>query len=377
MRVLAILLVMLTHCTEPFYLGGEGTQILSRTDAFWVAIINTFARACVPMFVVASAYLQFPIHYSTGEFFKRRFVRIVIPFVFWTVVYALVWGEPVGNFRNLAQNFNYAAGHLWFVYMILGLYLIMPMLSPWAEKVSKRELQVYIAIWLVSTLLPIVRDILSEHNPPVIYGPFGLPNIAKYPLWGEASWNTYGILYYLSGFVGYMLVGLYFRKFAGDISRRKSIVIGTALFIVGYLVSGGGFLYNVLGTTDGEFPFGGKVGIGAVWETTWFNDSFGVALMTIGWIYVLRNIRCDGKFYQKVILNFSKAGYGVYLSHMLVLLYISGYFRKLFGMGADSTLGLWTAPVEILLGTIVSFIIVNVAATFIQRIPKIGKYIIG
>ena len=122
---------MMTHSNEPFYLGGEGSLILTKADAIWVAILNVLPRACVALFVVASSYLQFPLHYPTGEFFRRRAVRILIPFFIWTVVYALVWGEPVQNFKDLLLNFNYAAGHLWFVYMLIGLYLIMPILSPW------------------------------------------------------------------------------------------------------------------------------------------------------------------------------------------------------------------------------------------------------
>ena len=112
MRITACFLVMIVHSTEPFYLGGEGSLILTKSDAFWASFFDTFARACVPLFVVASSYLQFPLHYSTKEFLRRRAVRILIPFVLWTIVYALIWGEPVQNFKDLLLNFNYAAGHL-------------------------------------------------------------------------------------------------------------------------------------------------------------------------------------------------------------------------------------------------------------------------
>ena len=139
LRVSACFMVFVVHATEPFYLGGEGSRILTESDAFWSSFFDSFVRSCVPLFVIASSYLQFPIHYSTTEFFKRRAVRILVPFIFWTVVYAFVWGEPVTNFKDLLLNFNYAAGHLWFVYMISGIYILMPLLSPWAEKVQKKE----------------------------------------------------------------------------------------------------------------------------------------------------------------------------------------------------------------------------------------------
>ena len=89
----------------------------------------------MPLFIVASSYLQFPLHYSSGEFMRRRVVRVLVPFILWSLVYAFAWGEPVENLKNLLLNFNYAAGHLWFVYMLIGVYLLMPLLSPWAERV--------------------------------------------------------------------------------------------------------------------------------------------------------------------------------------------------------------------------------------------------
>ena len=164
MRVLACLMVMTVHSAEPFYLGGDGSLILTQTDARWVSFFDTFVRACVPLFVVASSYLQFPLHYPTGQFLRRRMMRVVVPFVIWSVVYALWWGEPVDNLRSLLFNFNYAAGHLWFVYMLVGLYLLMPMLSPWAEKVTKRELQFYMALCFLTTLIPFVEINAVQHQ---------------------------------------------------------------------------------------------------------------------------------------------------------------------------------------------------------------------
>jgi surface polysaccharide O-acyltransferase-like enzyme len=204
-------MVIIVHSTEPFYLGGNGSQILTQSDAFWSSFFDSFVRACVPLFIVASSYLQFPLHYTAGEFCRRRAVRILIPFIIWSLIYAFVWGEPVSNLKSLMLNFNYSAGHLWFVYMLIGVYLLMPMLSPWAEKVGKKELQIYLGIWLFTTVIPLIRDWVSTDSLAVTYGPTGIPRQALFPLWGEASWNGYGLFYYISGFIGYLLLGLYFR----------------------------------------------------------------------------------------------------------------------------------------------------------------------
>ncbi|MBO7604056.1 MAG: acyltransferase [Bacteroidales bacterium] len=376
LRVTACFLVMMTHSCEPFYLGGEGSLILTRSDALWVSVLNVLPRACVALFVFASSYLQFPLHYSTGEFFRRRAVRILIPFAFWSVVYALVWGNPVQNFKDLLLNFNYAAGHMWFVYMLVGLYLIMPLLSPWAEKVGKKELLVYIGICFFTTFIPLIRQWVGG-AAPVIYGPSGIPNAAKFPLWGEASWNTYGVFYYLSGFVGYMLLGLYFRRFVGELSWGRTLGIAIPVFLAGFAICCGGFLSRVMADSKGVFPVEGPVGLAALWEGPWLNDTAGVAMMTLSWILAFKKISSADRFYDAVIQPLSKAGYGMYLGHMIVLGLISGWLRSSLGTGADGVLGVWTTPVQIFSTAFLSFAITGIACVLIQKIPKAGRWIVG
>lgn len=376
LRVVACFLVMLTHSNEPFYLGGEGTLVLSRSDAFWVATLDTLPRACVALFVVASSYLLLPLHYTTGEFVRKRMGRILVPFIVWTLAYALTSGAPVENMQSLALNFNYAAGHLWFVYMLVGLYLLVPMLSPWAEHVGKRELQVYLGVWAFTTLIPYIR-LLVGGPMPVVFGPTGIPNIAKYPLWGEASWNTYGTFYYLSGFVGYMLIGLYLRRFVGELSWRTTLAVAIPAFVAGFAVCSYGFIHGVMQTSRGVFHVGGDVGSAALWESPWMNDTAGVALMVVAWLLVLRKIKSRGWFYNKVLLPVSKASYGMYLCHMFVLGAVVTLMRSTLGVGQDGTLGIWTTPVEILTTAVGTFVIVAAAGVAVQRIPRVGKWLMG
>lgn len=377
MRVAACFMVILVHSTEPFYLGGNGSLILNEADAFWASFFDSFVRACVPLFIVASSYLQFPLHYSAGEFVRRRAVRILIPFVLWSLVYAFAWGEPVSNLKSLLLNFNYSAGHLWFVYMLIGVYMLMPLLSPWAEKVGKKELQVYLGIWLFTTLIPLLRDWVLSEPLTFTYGPTGIPRQAIYPLWGEASWNAYGLFYYISGFIGYLLLGLYFRKFVGELSWKKTLAISLPCWLVGFAITFGGFLRRVYETCGGTFPADGLVNDAVYWETTWCNDTIGVVLMTVAWILLFRKIKCEGCFYRKALLPVSKASYGMYLAHLLVLVPVSGAVRGWLGSANDGLLGFWTTPVEIVVAAVIAFVAVALVSVILQKIPKIGKYVIG
>ncbi len=378
MRVAACFMVIVVHSTEPFYLGGEGSLVLTRADACWVAIIDALVRTCVPLFVVASSYLQFPLRYTAKEFFRRRAGRLLAPFVLWSVIYAVVWGNPTDNLQNLLFNFNYAAGHLWFVYMLVGLYLLMPLLSPWAERVGRRELLFYLALCALTTLVPIMRDALSGGAVmPVVYGVSGIPRATLTPLWGEASWNNYGVFYYVSGFVGYMLLGLYLRRFVGELSWRKTLMVAVPCFVVGFTIAFGGLLRRMLASAQGVFPVGGDVSVAVWWETTIGYDTLGVMLMCVAWLLLFKRIKCCGGLYRRLLLPISKASYGIYLMHMLLLVPIFGAVRGWLGSGAEGLLGVWTTPVEILLSALLTMFASIVVATLLQRIPKVGRWLVG
>ena len=396
LRVTACFLVMVVHATEPFYLGGEGSLVLTSADAYWVSVFEGLARCCVPLFVIASGYLQLPLRYPTGEFFRRRAVRILIPLLFWTVVYALVWGEPVANFKGLLLNFNYAAGHLWFVYMLLGLYLIMPLLSPWAAQVSRRELSVYLGIWGLTLLVPFIRE-AAGGAAPIIYAADGLPAPALFPLWGEASWNPFGLLYYVSGFAGYMLLGLYIKRFVP--SGRLVRSVGWTLFLLGFIWVCFGLLRRIC--ASGSFPVEGPVAMAVGWEAAIAFCGLPVALTALGLTLAFRSggrvspsvteKKADvpsgdtpspaaegSRFYRWMIRPLSEAGYGMYLAHMLVLGVVSAWLRGWLGTGSDGLLGpTWTTPVEILVTALVSFVVVGLAAVLLRRIPKVGKWLMG
>ena len=82
--------------------------------------------------------------------------------------------------------------------------------------------------------------------------------------------------------------------------------------------------------------------------------------MTIGTILLLRKITSAGGFYRKVLLPVSQASYGMYLSHMVILVLFSGLFRGWLGIGEAGVLGVWTTPLQIVLTALCTFITVAV-----------------
>ena len=67
----------------------------------------------------------------------------------------------------------------------------------------------------------------------------------------------------------------------------------------------------------------------------------------------------------------------MYLSHLLILVPISGAIRGWLGSADAGLLGFWMTPVEILLSATLAFLCTSLLSVLLQRIPKIGKYITG
>ena len=349
-------MVMFVHACEQFYFGADGgLYFASKGDAFWVTAIDSACRAAVPLFVMASSYLLFPLTKPTGAFFARRFTRVVIPFVLWGALY--VWrfdGKPIDCLFNFPMA---TGGHLWFVPMLLGLYLVMPLLSPWAEKATEREVRGWLLVWLFTTTFPFLRKLCAHLC--------GDPSFGAVPyLYGECPWNGFGTFQYVRGFFGYLLLGLYFRKFVPELSWRRTLSFAAPLWVAGYAIVALFFFCRIPG--DGTFPVSGPYAAAVDLEMSWEFCGTGVALTVIGYFLVLRKCDFGGWFYEKVISPLSAASYGTYLMHIMVLVVLAEHLK-----GAVST------PLAIVVIAFGSFAISSLASLILRKIPFLGRFLVG
>lgn len=359
LRVIACFMVILVHCIEPFYLGGPGTYIASFSDACWVTGINSALRSAVPLFVLASSYLLFPLKTDTPTFFRKRIVRVFVPFLLWSLLYAVVPmpgsdGEvdAAGNLMSLLFNFVMtSSGHLWFVYMLLGVYLVMPMISPWVKTLSRKEEKTFLYLWAFTTILPIMRPVAESLT-------------GSSSLWGECPWNPFGTFYYVSGFIGYLVLGHYIRTYAGEVSWKKTLAYAIPFWIAGYAVTAGGYWHFI--PDQAGYPVAAPYEAAVLMEITWNFCTFGVMLQTVAYFLVIRKITCDGWFYRKIVLPISKLSYGMYLMHMVALVPIFAWVRS-WGVAT---------PVVMLVSALMTYVLCAVSARLIAFIPK-SKYLIG
>ena len=352
LRVIACFMVMAIHSAEPFYLGGSDpniTHVANRWDMLWITVTECLCRVCVPLFAMASSYLLFPVSRPTGEFLRWRLLRVALPFAVWAAAY--VWAAD-GAWGKLLFNFPEEGGHLWFVPMLLGLYLLMPLLSPWAEKVSRSELRGWLAAWLFTTTFPFLRRAWE-----MLYG---APSFGAVPyLYGECPWNMFGAFHYVSGFVGYMLLGLWFRKFSAERSWARTLAAAAPMWIAGVAIIGIPFYSYAC-----KFPFSAPYFHAVRMEMSIEYCSAGVALTTIAAFMVLRKFNSGGAVYRFAVRPLSEASYGMYLLHMFILAPVSA-----------ALIPRLTTPLAIVATAAASFAASALAALALRRVPVVGKWI--
>ena len=162
MRAWAIVMVVLLHvsATVVVQLGRIPTS------DWWIAnVIDAAARPAVPLFVMTSGLLLLDPtrNGSISMFLRGRVLRVAIPALGWAGIY-LAWrvtyhGEQLSLGRaahEVVSGRVYA--HLWFVYMILGLYLVTPILREYVRHASSANQRYFAGLWLVmSSLLPFLE----------------------------------------------------------------------------------------------------------------------------------------------------------------------------------------------------------------------------
>ena len=292
LRVLACFLVVWQHITECYYINPD-MSVPTHEGMRLIGWMNSMTPIEVPLFVMISGYFLLPLKMDVGAFFKRRFTRILIPFVVWCVIYAAYYmvsrGDTFLDFmRNVAHipvNFGVEIGHMWFIYMLLGLYLLVPVLSPWLEQCTKRQLQGYLGLWAFTTCLPYIH--------------LWFPQVL-----GECFWNPTPMLHYFTGFAGYFVLGYYIKRY-GALSVRTSwlMLIGAYLFTVEV------YQYRL-----------DKVSLVPDLEICWRFCGINIAIMAYAVFSLVSRISWKGTgVWGRWISHVSGLSYAIYFVHLMMV----------------------------------------------------------
>ena len=364
-RFIAMFTVVCCHCTDPFnFYPGTAPNI--GEIKLWGAIYGSVLRPCVPLFVMITGALLLPVRGDTSTFYKKRIPRVFYPFLIWSVLYNLFpWitgllglnpqiildffpyaGEEVMQqsfsvsleyILMIPFNFSILAVHMWYIYLLIGLNLYLPVFSAWVEKASERAKLMFLLAWGVTLLLPYYYQFVSNY------------------LWGTCSWNSFGMLYAFAGFNGYLLLGHYLKNL--EWSLKKTLAIGIPMFAVGYAVTFLGFRHI---TALPEYT-------DEMLELFFTYCSLNVVMMTIPVFMLAKKVKVNSERMKKALANLTVCGFGIYMIHY----FFTGPSVVLM-RAINMPIGL-QIPVAAILAFAVSWGLV----WLIYRAGKVAKYIVG
>lgn len=314
LRITACFLVIVSHSCDPFVGQFDNNHYEFLTGAF----IGSFVRPCVPLFVMISGVLLLPVNMDMATFYKKRAKRLVVPFVFWSMMLPVLYylyihsGIEIISPNIVAEdhtltatliklytflfNFGYDTTALWYVYMLIGLYLFMPIIGAWLKQASKKDIQCFLRIWIISMCLPYLQMLAPLFGYKGNYGNMGLL--------GVCDWNPYGMFYYFSGFLGYIVLSYYLIHHPLNWNWKKTLSVAIPLFAIGYAITSGGFIL-----TQEYYP-----GSYANLEIIWYFSGINVFLMTFSIFIIMQKIKVKSSpFLEKT----AALTFGIYLCHFI------------------------------------------------------------
>lgn len=323
-RCVAMIMVIGVHCIDPFYISPTMRAIPEYTH--WAAIYGSLLRPSVPLFVMMTGLLLLPVKKQPlGKFYKKRIYRVLFPFLIWSVLYSMfpwvtgVLGLPkeiIGDFFCYTQgqesqslidslkdvamipfNFSHKENHMWYIYLLIGLYLYMPFFSAWIENADRKTKRAFLLIWIISLFIPYLKEYVAN----CLFERSGY-------VFGTDTWNEFGLFYYFAGFNGYLLLGHYVKK-GNDWSLMKTFILCILMFAVGYYITYTGFSTTASNPNATEMEM----------ELFFTFCSPNVLLMTLATFLLLQKVVITNSTVIKVLANMTQCGFGIYMVHYFVV----------------------------------------------------------
>lgn len=360
-KVIAIFLMVANHCVD-------NVTPMERAEPWynlWGSVYNSFTRPAIPLFVMVTGILLLPTRMAMGEFYKKKISRLVTPFLVWSVLYNLFpwftgvigcepssinlffkWAEPSQAFSDALKNicmipFNFSAFavQMWYVYMLIGIYLYLPIFSAWVEKSDKKSQRIFLGIWMVSLFVPYLRNFLTQN------------------LWGKCSWNEFGLFYYFAGFSGYLLLGYHLVNYPLQFSKMKKYLLALVAFAIGYGVTMIGFKETTAVPGQSE----------EMVELFFTFCSPNVALMTFAIFLVCQDATFSNAKLNGFLTKFSSCTFGIWMCHYF---FVGPIYLLVRSLDAPVLLKVFIENILVLL---LSFVFVLI----VRSTGKWGKRIMG
>lgn len=337
-RIVAVLFVMMIHCSGVFVVGFEDVP-----NGFLVGnILDSISRPGVALFLMISGALMLDENKekNTCDMIKSA-KNILILLVVWLLIYSLIYNvitplvtdKPIKGLSELIYRTINGHVHMWYLYMIIGIYLATPFLRKFVKKENKNLIGMYIIISACTVFIKPMLTLMSYYiSPVVVINEF----IDKLHLDFFGCYLTYYIL------------GWYIVHVGIDKKWIRNIIYSVGISSVVMII--------LITQLTGEY------------NQTYANDCIFVLLYSLGIFLFINNMKY--KFSEKAegfVILLSKLSFGVYIIHPM--------FNALVGdrLLINQTNPIIHIPIRFVFVGVLSFVV----AYLLSKIPFVKKLIRG
>ncbi|MCW4045357.1 MAG: acyltransferase family protein [Candidatus Bathyarchaeota archaeon] len=221
-RTTAMVGVILFHAAGQWLITSQEFNQLNPLEITCWAVVDIYQAVgviSVPIFLMLTGALLLQPQKkdeSLRVFFKKRWARIGLPFFFWAAVY-FIWDFFVQKIPFSADVIfqgllNGAYTQFWYIYVLVGLYLLTPLLRALLANADRALMKYFVTLWVMGVAILPFLGLLS---------PFRLNS------------NVFAV----GGYVGFFVLGTYLTT----VKLRRSIIgffllLGVALTAFGTYV---------------------------------------------------------------------------------------------------------------------------------------------
>ena len=336
LRILATFAVMMLHISaHNFYLADVRLWEWNVLN-----IYDSIVRWAVPVFVMMSGALFLGGTQSLEQILKKNVKRILTALLFWSVLYAVVVYFATGcGIKNAVAEVFIGHYHLWFLFMLTGLYLIVPFLRKIVE--SEQLMKYFLLLsFLFSFVLPQLLSIVS------LYSEFAGSVISR--MLDNVNFH------FALNYVYYFVCGYYLNQISLDQKRRRIIyIMGIAGFLATIVMTAGISIWK----QEAQETFYGYFTINVMLE--------GILIFVLAkqWFGKIAASEKQKRFVRKL----SEYSFGAYLVHALVIEALN-----LFQIHSLAFTPVLAVPLISILVFVISYLI----SCMLHHIPLLKKYIV-
>lgn len=339
LRAIALLGVIIIHISSPLV----NMTYDDNMPYWWIGnVVDSAVRFAVPLFLMLSGATMLGKDYSLSEFYKKRMLRVFVPFLFWLAVYWIyrwVMLKPAEQPHEYQAIFNWGgklflkegvSKHFWYVYMILSIYLILPFLGRGLRKINLTITANILLIWVILT--------------------FACKTIPQNMYSWSGDFGSKALGYFLHA--GYLVLGYYLSRMAVTAPRIRSLAATIFVFSVAVSSITTYFLSRNAQRLD---------------LSMYSYLSINTIIQSIAIFIWIKDSKSKNKYVNVIRKTLSNYSYGIYLVHIMV---IGILFRN--GIYWSFAHPLVSLPLLTVLVTACSFGIIFV----LRKLPA-GKYVAG